>query len=321
MIETNTHRAQLTAKVLAGKAFRIKTPVCIQLFAHLHEWLSIGTMGAVVYGRPRLGKTMATRWVLGSLREVFGDRVPWIEVSVRREIVTSERAFFQNILLSLKHKYYNRGTAADRRDRTTEALLARACRSPIRTVILFFDEAQLLNEAHYYWILNASNELERTGHRLFSLFVGQHQLVHRRSTFLAEGLEEIIARFMTEDWQFPGLSSADDVRRCLVEYEFARYPEKDGIPFVEHFVDKAHNLSIADAAEPLWAGFSGLWSAAGYEGNAVVPMHYLSSTLCALLNDLGRDRHRSAFMISEETAKRAIVRSGYKRALVALSKA
>lgn len=50
-------------------------------------------------------------------------------------------------------------------------------------------------------------------------------------------------------------------------------------------------------------------------------MHYLSSTLCALLNDLGRDRHRSAFMISEETAKRAIVRSGYKRALVALSKA
>ena len=63
-----------------------------------------------------------------------------------------------------------------RADMFAARLAPRAGRSPIRTVVLFFDEAQNLQEEHYHWLLNVSNEVEARGFRVFCLLVGQHAL-------------------------------------------------------------------------------------------------------------------------------------------------
>jgi type II secretory pathway predicted ATPase ExeA len=193
----------LVSRVLAGRAFLVKTPACIEYYTKLKSWFSMGIQGAIVVGRPRLGKTSGTRWVLGAIQMVFG-KVPYVEIPIRKQHLHNEGAFFQFMLKCCKHKYYNRGSVADKRDRLFEALLARARRSSIRMVILFIDEAQELEELHYQWLRNISNELDSAGYRIFCLLVGQKELINKRNSLLVEEMEQIVSRFMTEVLMFSG---------------------------------------------------------------------------------------------------------------------
>jgi hypothetical protein len=310
---------KLSAGVLAGRLFLIKTQPCVRLFAHLSRWLTTGTLGAVVYGRPRLGKTSASRWVLASLREHLGP-IPWVEIPVRKETLASERAFFQHLLHCVRHRFYNKGSSTDKRDRFIEALYKRARRSSTRTVILFFDEAQLLNETHYQWMINISNELEVRGYRLFCLLVGQHELVSRKNSFMAQGREEIVGRFMTEDWAFPGIEMLPEFKKCLEEFDAVIYPQHEGKPFLAYFLPIAYQAGwrLSQTAESMWLKFSEQWQAAGRKDNPIIPMHYFCSAVINLLYELSKNDN-IYLDASEKVINFAVNRSGYKNALKALT--
>lgn len=83
-------RRKLSTRVMAGRAFMIKTPPSQQYMRKMKTWLTTGSQGALVYGRPRLGKTLATRWMLKMLPEALGI-FPWIEVPIREQRIASER--------------------------------------------------------------------------------------------------------------------------------------------------------------------------------------------------------------------------------------
>ena len=310
---------KLSARALGGRAFLIKTEPSIRFFSHLHRWLTTGMLGAIVYGRPRLGKTSAARWVLRAVSQKIG-AVPWIEIPTRKQHLTSERGFFQHLLHCAHNKYYKKGTGADRRDRFKEVLIARARRSPLRTVILFFDEAQLLEEIHYSWLMNISNEVEMEGYRVFCLLVGQHQLSNRRGAFLSEGLEEIVGRFMTEEWAFPGIESFEDFKACLVEFDDVVYPANDDKPFVANFAPKAHQSGwrLKDTATMMWNEISIQWKSCGCTGNPIIPMHYFCAAVTNILNQICKiDAEQIA--IEKIDIKLAVNLSGFRNAVSALS--
>lgn len=310
--------AKLTTRVLGGRAFQIKTEPCIKLFSNLQRWLSTGMLGAIVYGRPRLGKTSAARWVLKTLPIKFGN-VPWIEVPARRQNLTSERAFFQHILHCANSKFYNIGTTADKRDRLREALVTRARKSPIRTVIIFFDEAQLLDEMHYSWLVNISNELELDGFRAFFLLIGQHQLCTRRETFVAEGIEEVVGRFMTECWSFPGIGVFGEFENCLIEFDAVEYPEGEGIAFVAQFVPKAYAAGwrLTNIAKQLWDSFNRVSKSEENNDKFVIPMHYFCSAVINLLEHIRKEDNEN-LQLSNKTVNSAVERSGFVNAQIAL---
>lgn len=316
--ERDLDRQRLTARVMIGKAFLIKTPACKKLYAHIERWLTCGMLGAVVYGRPRLGKTSAARWSLSVLRQLVAP-VAWVEVPVRKQHLENEGAFFQYLLRCARNKWQNKGTVADKRDRFTEALITRALRSPIKTVILFFDEAQLLTELHYSWLINISNELEARGLRLFCLLVGQHQLITRKDTFIVEGLDEIVGRFMVDHWAFPGIESLADLTQCLIAYEEVIYPEKNGAPFLAYYVPLAleSGWSLKTTAETFWNAFTDVWSGAGRTDGVVIPMHYMSSALLIFLNQLCRI-DTNALVVTETMVTAAVKRCGFAGAIVTL---
>jgi len=320
LIDDPLFLTKLSARVLGGRAFQIKTQPCVRFFANLQRWLTTGMLGAIVYGRPRLGKTSASRWVLNAMRIKLGN-VPWIEIPVRKQHLTSERAFFQHILHCASSKYYNKGSAADRRDRLKEALIMRARRSPLRAVILFFDEAQLLDETHYFWLMNISNELELHGFRVFCLLVGQHQLFHRRETFLSEGLEEIVGRFMTEAWAFPGIESFKEFEDCLIEFDDVVYPENSGLVFVAQFVPLAHQAGwrLKQVAPALWERFFQQCGGGGNDGRVIIPMHYFCSAVTNLLDQISRIDTEN-IEINVNVIEAAVDRSGFKNAIFALKR-
>lgn len=310
----------LVARVIAGRAFLVKTPACIPYYAKLKRWLFMGIQGAIVYGRPRLGKTSASRWILGAIQQVFG-KVPYVEVPIRKQHLHNEGAFFQFLLKCCRHKYYSRGTVADKRDRLFEALLGRARRSSIRTVILFIDEAHELEELHYQWLRNVSNELDMAGYRLFCLLVGQPELAAKRDSLLLEdGMEQIVSRFMTEIWMFSGLKDANELRSVLRAYDLARFPADDGRPFVEYFVPLAftHGWRLESLADHIWNEYETCWNDLAIKVRLEVGMQYVTSTVIAILN-LASAHDRENLLVNQGAIKDCVKQSGFATAALVLN--
>jgi hypothetical protein len=301
----------LVSRVLAGRAFLVKTPACIEYYTRLKSWFSMGIQGAIVYGRPRLGKTSGSRWVLGAIQMVFG-KIPYVEIPIRKQHLHNEGAFFQFMLKCCKHKYYNRGTVADKRDRLFEALLARARRSSIRMVILFIDEAQELEELHYQWLRNISNELDSAGYRIFCLLVGQKELIEKRKSLLVEGMEQIVSRFMTEVSMFSGLRNIGELRSVLNGFDLAVYPAENGRPFPGYFAPLAyaHGWRLEDLAEQIWSEYESCWNDLSIDFPIEVGMQYVTSTVTKIL-ELASKRDKSAIEIKKNAIKECVKNSGF----------
>jgi hypothetical protein len=311
--------AALTARVLLGRAFLIKTPVCEQMFATVQEWFTAGALGGLVLGYPRLGKTSATRWVLTALQKFVGGSLSWFEVPVRHEDVKTEGIFFQHMLRSVGHRLYKDGTTGDKRDRLSEFLIGRAKRSTTKTVILFFDEAQYLKEEKYKYLQNVSNELDQRGCRLFVLLVGQHQLTDRRNEFLESGRQEIVGRFMTQDMWFPGIGTLPELKQCLAGYDSAQFPEVGGRPFSSYYIPQACEAGwkLEGLAKPMWEAFVQVWSDSGCKGTPTIAMHYVTSSVCMLMNSLVR-ADASNLDVGKAAVDKAVAKSGYSKSIITL---
>lgn len=321
---SDIERAKIIARTLAGRALLVRTKSCVLYFAKVKQWLMTGNLGAIVYGRPRLGKTSATRWVIRVLPEKFG-AIPFIEVPIRKQHLQNEGAFFQFLLKCCRSKYFNRGSVADKRDRFGEALLRRARRSNIRTVVVFIDEAQMLGVLQYEWLQNISNELDAIGYRVFFLLVGQHELNARQEQFILDGHEQIVARFMTEAWSFAGLKSLDELKEALRGYDEGMYPEpkanqvQKSKPFLAWFIPRAFDQGVRLEKEGgrLWVAYQKVWMDLGVDGAPELPMHYVTSTVTNLLLALS-EIDSADLVVSDENIMSAIKSSGFKNSVAIL---
>jgi len=321
---SDIERAKIIARTLAGRGLLVRTKSCVLYFAKVKQWLMTGNLGAIVYGRPRLGKTSATRWVIRVLPEKFGN-IPFIEVPIRKQHLQNEGAFFQFLLKCCRAKYFNKGSVADKRDRFGEALLMRARRSSTRTVIVFIDEAQTLEVLQYEWLQNISNELDAIGYRVFFLLVGQHELDERRKTLILEGHEQIVARFMTEALSFSGLTSVEQLKDALRGYDEGMFPEpkgkivQDSKAFLAWFIPKAfgRGFRLENEGARLWSGYQNVWIELGIDDVLELPMHYVTSTvtnLLSLLSEIDSDN----LIVDDKLIVNSIKASGFKNSVAIL---
>ncbi|NOT15097.1 MAG: ATP-binding protein [Methylotenera sp.] len=311
----SVERTKISTRMMAGRAFLIKTPICANYLKVISNWLTTGSHGGLVYGQPRLGKTSATRWALKMLVELIGN-FPLIEVPVRNQNIASEKAFFQHILHCVRHRHYMVGSAGDKRDALNEWLVTRAKRATINAAVIFFDEAQFLKNEHYKWLLNISNELDINGCRLFCLLVGQPELEEVKTNFIETGKEQIVGRFMARELEFTGISAQEDLISALIEFHNTIYPIENNILFAENFIPQAINSGFKlNALGPaMWSAFETLWIASGVSGSVVVPMHYFTAALIGTLNTLV-DSDGEFLDIQQSIVMDAVKASGFRESL------
>ncbi|MDP1900425.1 MAG: ATP-binding protein [Rubrivivax sp.] len=306
-------RRRLALQLMTGRAFQIKTPATVEYLKATHNWLSMGVQGGYVHARSRTGKTFGTRWVLGSLPVLLDCAIPYLEIPLRDQVYDSERAFFQFMLQCACHPLYAKGSSGDKRDRLSRWLLARARRSRIGTVVLVIDEAQLLSDHHFQWLLDISNEIEAGGYRLFCLLVGQEPL-HARAqnmTRYAE-FEPIVARFLICHHELSAMRTEQDLSMCLEQFDRTLYPVESGKTFVENFVPEAwaQDFRLASCAP---AFFSAFRSQAPVEKDAQeldIPMAYLVMALLQFLNAVAGFDSPTA-LVPQDTARRAVENTNY----------
>ncbi|MDP9973736.1 hypothetical protein J2W39_004999 [Variovorax paradoxus] len=281
----------ITSPILNGRAFEIKTAPVEACYTAILSWLLSGVAAGFVLGPPRCGKTCAVRWSLKAILPALGLRVHYYEIPARSHDEVRARDFFSYLLKMVKHRDYATGTAGDRRDRLQNHLILKARASPLRTVILYFDEAQFLTFQEWKWLLNISNEAVVSGIRIFYVFSGTEELAQAREHYIERGQHQLVGRYMAGVFRLSGLASPAELQECLSAFSKEVYPKSSKKPLIEHFVDPARypNFSLESYAPHMWDRL--LECAAALEPSAnpaqtTLPMHYVTAAMLRFLTSL-----------------------------------
>jgi type II secretory pathway predicted ATPase ExeA len=287
---------QLSALVMAGQAFTVKTEPVQRVLLWLAKLVTDGGTGGTVIGLFRQGKTLAIRWALHSLSRFLDPderySIPWFFVPLRNPDLLGDKAasFFRYLLRQAKHEHYKDGRADDRRDAFVEMLTSRAQRSPFRCVILVFDEAHILRIEHLGWIHSVVNELEDLGMRLIVILIGNSGLEIRKNELIAAKRGEIAARWLIDPMQFSGLSSEEELRLCLDQFAAVRYPPNSALVFPQLYAPGAcgSGFQLKSLAGGLWTRFDSRWQALGMGAHTEVPMKPFTAAVVLTLKAMNK---------------------------------
>jgi hypothetical protein len=123
--------------------------------------------------------------------------------------------------------------------------------------LLYVDEAQRLTKNHYLWLMDVYNGLHHLGVDLLTILVGQEELIKIRTVLVTEGKKQIVDRFMNLTCSFEGVTSLQDLRICLAQYDKEVHPPGSDVSFTAHYFVEAANVGwkLASIAEKLWERF------------------------------------------------------------------
>src|SRR3569833_106785 len=124
-----------------------------RMYELVSQWIDNRSPGGIVHGRPRLGKSRAINYLMHTLPEDFGERLPMFLMTCRQYKNSNESIFFEDLLRDSGHPLSASGKANVKRDRLLKYYLERAESSGLNRIILFIDDAQRLAEIQYGWFM------------------------------------------------------------------------------------------------------------------------------------------------------------------------
>lgn len=276
------------------------------------SWVHNRTTGAIIYGRPRLGKSKAIEYLSDVLRQEFGAQLPVYSVNCPSFQYPKETAFFEHLLKKVGHQLVHKGTMSMKRSRLTN-FLADAGHTTNRIVILL-DDAQNLQSPEYNWLMDVFNEVMQMGINVTAILVGQNELLGMRKSLQLEGKQQIIGRFMVQSHKFEGVKSGSDIATCLLGYDRVEHPVGSGWSFTRYFFPEAYatGFRLESHAESLHTVFRNLSLKTGHK-HMEIPMHYLIASIEYVLREYGADG-RGLNDITPKLWERSVIQSGYVEA-------
>lgn len=133
--------------------YNIPTKVISDLYDEVSNWIANRAQGGIIYGRPRLGKTRAIACLSQYLKYEFGDDLP-IFTTLSYQHKPNEGRFYSDLLRDVGHSAYSQGKTETKKDRLIKYLIYKATNCTYRKIILFIDEAHMLYEQDYNWLMD-----------------------------------------------------------------------------------------------------------------------------------------------------------------------
>ena len=296
---------------LARRNYRVATSA-IEAFVDLVEHcVQVLIPGALIYARPRMGKTHAVDYVALHLAKHRPD-ILVLRMSCEHHRSDYEGPFFSTLLSAAGVRHPQPRTIAEKRfalmRRLSEQLQMRAG----HIVVLLCDEAQRLSKHALEWLRDVHDQLAHHGLRLITFLVGQPQLMEQKAQYQLAGDEQIVARFMIEQLHFRGITDAVEAATCLASYDLTHYPEDAGLAFTEFFYPRAFScgLRLEDSAAAIWNEFIGAHAAAQLHEPAEIAMDYFTRAVeFTLIN--GPQWDSLALELGAAHWERAVRESGY----------
>jgi hypothetical protein len=263
-----------------------------RMYQTVIQWIASRLPGAIIFGRPRLGKTRAISYLINCLPQDFGENTPIYHIRCRKYKNVNENFFFEDLLAAVGHSLFEKGKSNMKRTRLIRFLVERADISGNNRIIFFIDDAQRLVEIHYDWLMDLYNELDHYGITLTTILVGQKELVHQRSAFKSGEKFQIVGRFMSQEYQFRGIETLNDLRICLMGYDdYCEYPLNSNWSFTKYFFSDSfiRGYRLQHSAEELYQVFVNLRREYGLPQMVEIPMQYVTLTIEYALKRFGNN--------------------------------
>lgn len=291
--------------------FNITTSAIVNLKNSILKWISDGIPGAIIYGRPRIGKTRAIIYIASSLKEKYKG-LP-IYVLNATEHVAKDKYFYSELLKTVGHSEYEKGTVTVMKNRLINTLLEKTCCTDHRKIILFIDEAYNFSDKDFKWLMDISNNLNLLDIHLTVFLVGTEELLARKQAFILAGQQQIIGRFMVSECHFHGIQTLKDMSICLLNFDqnmniYDDTQEK----LTEYYFPEAfgEGKRLAMSSTLLMDQYIKIMKEVGIPKISEIPMMYFINTIKYCFNYYGVNGKKIYFP-DEEIWHDSILNSGY----------
>lgn len=291
--------------------YEIATPEIDRMCDTVAGWIANRTPGAIIHGRPRLGKSRAIRYFTQYVN-FQGYSAPILSVICREYRTPTESTFFEDMLKDVGHGIVS-GNASTKRDRLNNFLLEKAELAKSNRVIIFIDEAQRLTKVQYDWLMDIYNQLDRNRVYLTAILVGQDELLQQRTVFLQTKRSQIVGRFMVHTLKFIGITKIEELLTCLESYdEHSEYPADSHCSFTHYYFPDAYpkGFRLQSYGTELFNLYQEIRREFGIKKALEIPMQYLTLAVEYCLKTYGFRGHNLS-QLSKIQWREAIERSGY----------
>lgn len=272
--------------------YLISTSEIIRVSLEVIEWIDDRATGGIIYGPPRIGKSKMIDFLMHALPLHFGENLPVYHIPSLHCKLPNEGVFYDTLLKYVGHGIPHAGSPTAKRNRLFYYLLEKGEMSEQNHVILLVDEAQCLFELQYGWLIDIYNFLDIYHITLTVILVGQTQLFEQRSIFLETGAKQIVGRFMVNKFNFKGVETKQDLKKCLSGFDYdVEFPANSGWSYTRFFFPEAfeHGKRLENCADELFDAFKTIRQEAKLPSKFEIPMQYVIRTIKRALLDFGAE--------------------------------
>ena len=291
--------------------FNITTSAIMELQAQVLKWVSDGTPGAIIYGRPRIGKTRAILYIASVLKAKYGRELP-IYVLNATEHIPKDKFFYSELLKVVGHPEFDKGTVSMLKERLLNSLFTCACNTKYRKIILFIDEAYNFTEKDFKWLMDIYNNLNLKNIHLYVFLVGSEELIARKQALIMAKQHQIVGRFMVEECHFHGIQSAKEMSICMANYDRPLEIAGEQVSLTKEFFPDAFldGKRLFSCADMLMDEYLKMMKEIGIPPVSEIPMMYFVNTIKYCLNNYGINGQKLYFP-TEDVWRNSILNSGY----------
>lgn len=272
-------------RYLGSIQYTIPTKSILDLQSKVEEWISMNDCGAIIYGESRVGKTRAIRYISSHLKEKYSLQLPTYTFTATDHVPT-QKTFYSSLLSAIGHEEAHKGNAVQMRQRLVNRIIVNALDTKYRRAILFIDEAYLLSDKEYLWLIDIYNELNLQD-ILFTVFLfGTRELKQQKTAYIAAGKKQIVLRFMVNEFEFVGITNQREATICLASVDKPIHiPScKEDIILSELFFPLAYNdeIKLTSYAEDIWKAFDQVKIENNISSGQVLMKHFMDTVLYCL---------------------------------------
>lgn len=264
----------------------LETAATSHLLDVLIRWAWNGATGGLVYGEARIGKTQALQQLKSKLVTRSGDVIPAVYFSVAQRDVNSIAGIYRLLCNSVEISHSKHDRADYLADAMVFYLSDFADKEKCKSVVLFVDEMQRLNVKQLNIFAELYDRLKLLQIHLMTVFIGNDpECIELIDLTKATRFAHVRGRFFTQFHRFEGLLSVNDVRKCLQQYDSARYPH-DGPTYTENFLPLAvsQGFKLASLSPDIWKYFCDFAKPHGF--NSWGMQYFMAAVNCLLLDFL-----------------------------------
>lgn len=268
--------------------FNIMTSQILVLMENVNKWITNSIPGAIIYGRPRIGKTRAILYISDELKKKYGAELP-IFIHNATEHIPKDKFFYSEMLKTVNHPDFDKGTVSMLKERLINSLIRYAGCTKSKKIVLFIDEAYNFTDKDFKWLMDVYNNLYLKDIHLTVFLVGSEELISKKQALIMTRQSQIVGRFMVSQCQFYGIKTLNDISICLYNFDQECLINNKNIVLTECYFPDAYKdgKELSDCAEDLWQAFCEIKKDNGILDEADIPMMYLINTIRYCLSTYG----------------------------------